>query len=466
LSNDIYKLNEIAKLEKSLEGRQTKSRDWLRPYPDLVQFGDPTVDLKLVTTTALNTATRVQSNSVVYNRTYYHGGNQYSFAATNYYRQGSPSGAELYVLPFQVNQTTGAITVGTGAQVIFNSASGAETSTSMWGGAGSHAWFFGYLGQTYIAAWTVSNNTVSGIQSQVAGAANNVGAPLAHASYNNNHEQSVTRNGNTSYFAPGARTHNSSGTQIGAYDLVYSYNGTTLTKVRENALDATNTSLSQWHCTTPIAPQWSANFEAGTAVATVGFRQFVTSAGATRFQALDNVLAPVSTLNGNTLLGGNPQVHYPDINGLQLSDGTTLIFTRDAHVFRIGTPGSGYAVTNVTEQIRKGPTAGLVIPGSGRNLAIKMNPVAQDTWWLPNVVTPVEMIKVYINPATLEVKYLDSFNINWGTKTLNRINAAYNNSGLLMTGTDRQFFLTVTPSELNMSTRAKIRVIRHGRQGR
>jgi hypothetical protein len=466
LSNDIFKLNEVAKLGNKLEGKQTQPRDWLRPYPDLEQFGDPTVSLVRATTTALNTATRVQTNSVVYGRTFYHGGNQYSYAATNYYRQSSPSGAELYVLPFQVNQTTGAITLGTGSQVIFNNASAAESSTMMWGGAGSHSWFHGYLGQSYIAAWTVSNNVVSGIQSQVSAPANNVGSPLAHASYNNNHEQSVTRNGSISYFAPGTRTHNSSGAQIGAYDVVWSYNGTTLSKVRENALDATNTSLSQWHCTTPIAPQWSSNFEAGTAVATVGFRQFVTSAGATRFQALSDVLAPVSTLNGNTLLGGNPQVHYPDINGLQLSNGTALIFTRDAHVFRIDTPANGYAVTNVTEQIRKGPTAGLTIPGSGRNLAIKMNPVAQDTWWVPNVVTPVEMVKVYINPTTLEVKYLDSFNINWGTKTLNRINAAYNNSGLLLTGTNREFFLTVSPSELNNMSRIKIRVIRHGRIGR
>jgi hypothetical protein len=463
LSNDIYKLNEIAKLQNSLEGRQNRPGDYLRPY-GYTKFEDQTVAFQRVTTTGLNPAFRINDNTIVYSRVMFHGGNQYSYATTNYYRNPTPSASELYVLPFQINQTTGAITVGTGSQVILDTVAGTEASTQMWGGAGTHGWFFGYLGRTYVAAWTVSNNTVSGIQSQVVGARDNVGAPLAHIASNQNQEQSCTRpNGGTSYFAPGARTHNSSGSQIGAYDLVWSYNGTTLTKTRENALsDAT--ALSQWHYTAPVAPQWSANFEAGTAGATVGWRQYVTTAGATRFQSLNDVLAPAITVNGNTH-AISPQVHYGELcTGFQLSDGTTLIYDRLGTVTRIGTAGSGYQVTNVTEQARAGN--GFPTPQSGRSFVTSITPVAQDTWWLSNVVSPVEYIKIYINPSTLEVQYLDSININQNTNTQNRINAAYNVGGIMMTGTDRQFFLTVSPGERQMLTRAKIRVIRHGRAGR
>lgn len=464
MSDDIFKLNELAKLENSLEGPQSRPGDYLRPY-GYTKFQDRTVAFQRVTTTGLNGAFRVQANSIVYSRTMYHGGNQYSYCTTNYYRNSSPSAAELYVLPFQVNQTTGAITVGTGTQVILDTASGAETSTMQWANAGTHGWFFGYLGQTYVAAWTVSNNVVSGIQSTVVAPRNYVGSPIAHGSQNQNNEQACSRpNGGTSYFAPGTRPHNSSASIIGSYDVVWSYNGTTLSKVRENALDATNTNGGQWHYTFPIAPQWSANFEAGTAGATVGLRQFTTNGGATRFQSLTDVLAPATTVNGNTLLQ-SPQIHYGENGaGFQLSDGTTLIYDRLGSVIRIGTAGAGYQITNVTEAARSGN--GFPISNSGRAFAVNMVPVAQDTWWITNTVSPVEMCKVYINPSTLEVQYLDSFNINESTLTVNRVNAAYNNCGTLLTGTDRQFFLTVSPSELNNLTRAKIRVIEHGRAGR
>jgi hypothetical protein len=258
--------------------------------------------------------------------------------------------------------------------------------------------------------------------------------------------------------------HNSSATQIGAYDWVYSYNGTTLTKTRENALDATNTNGSQWHGTAPVTPQWSANFEAGTAGATAGWRQFTTTGGAGRFQSLNDVLAPVVTVNGNTHMG-SPQVHYPEnMTGFQLSDGTTLIYDRLGTVTRIGTAAGGYQVTNVTEAARSGN--GRPVPNTGRAFVSAITPVAQDTWWVTNVNNPISYIKIYINPSTLEVEYLDSININESTLTQNRINAAHNVSGVFMTGTNREFFLTVSPGERQSCTRAKIRVIRHGRAGR
>jgi hypothetical protein len=464
LSNDIYKLNEIAKLGNRLEGPQSRPSDYLRPY-GYTQFEDKTVAFQRVTTTGLNPAFRININTPVYSRVMFHGGNQYSYATCSHYRQLSPSASELYVLPFQINQTTGAITVGTGSQVILDTVAGTESSTMQWGSAGTHGWFFGYLGRTYVAAWTVSNNVVSGVQSVVVGARDNVGAPLAHSSGNQNHEQSCTRpNGSTSYFAPGARTFNSSAATIGAYDLVYSYNGTTLTKTRENALDATNTNGSQWHGTAPVTPQWSANFEAGTAGATAGWRQFTTTAGATRFQSLNDVLAPVVTVNGNTHMG-SPQLHMAEnMTGFQLSDGTTLIYDRVGTVTRIGTAAGGYQVTNVTEAARSGN--GFPVPQSGRSFVTSITPVAQDTWWVSNVVTPVEYIKIYINPSTLEVQYLDSFNINTNTLTQSRINTAFDVGGIMLTGTDRQFFLTVAPGSRQSCTRAKIRVVQHGRAGR
>jgi hypothetical protein len=453
--NGIYQVNEVAALKRRLEGPQ---KTWPRAVVPNA-WGDQTVADTWITTTGLNPIYRISSGggSPIYGRAFFHGGNQFSYATLTNYRQGTPSAAQLYVTPFQVNQSTGAITVGTGTAVINDTVSGTEISTTLWGHAGSHAWALSYCGRHYIAAWTVANNTVSGIQTQVVGARDNVGTPRAYTSINSNEDASCTRVGSTSYFAPGTRNFNSSAGLIGAYDYVWSYNGTSLTLVRDNALDATNTNGSQWHHTLPFTPQYSANVLAGTAAATRGFRQFNKNEGAPMFQTLDSTCTPVNTYNGNTLFNGSANIVYPNGLGFELSDGTALVGFQDATWLRIS---SSNVATNVSETVNT-----KVMPPAARGRYGWAQPVAQDTWWVGNVVTPVEMCKIYINPSTLETTYLDSFNMNNGWKTQNRAQSAYTNGSLFMTGTDKQFFCTVSNMEGQHVGSARIKVIAHGRKG-
>lgn len=453
--NGIYQINEVAKLKKRLEGPQATYAQAVIPN----EWGDQTVADAYIVATGLNPIYRISAGggSTIYGRSFFHGGNQFSYAALSNYRQGTPSAAQLYVVPFQVNQTTGAITVGTPATIINDTVSGTEISTTIWGHAGSHAWALAYCGRHYVAAWTVANNTVSGIQTQIVGERNNVGAPRAYTSINSNEDASCTRNGSTSYFAPGVRVFNSSASVIGPYDYVWSYNGSTLTLARDNALDATNTNGSQWHYTLPVFAQYSANYQNGTAVATKGFRQHNTFEGATRFQTLDGTCAPVNTYNGNTLFNGSPNIVYPNGAGFQLSNGSALFGFQDASWIL---SDSNNVATNVTESVRT-----KVHPPAARARIGWAQPVAEDTWWTGNVVTPVEMVKIYINPNTLETTYLDSFNINNGWRTQNRAQSAYTNGGLFMTGTEKQFFCTVSNMEGQLPTNVRIKVIAHGRKG-
>jgi hypothetical protein len=55
--------------------------------------------------------------------------------------------------------------------------------------------------------------------------------------------------------------------------------------------------------------------------------------------------------------------------------------------------------------------------------------------------------------------------MNNGWKTQNRAQAAYTNGSLFMTGTDKQFFCTVSNMEGQHVGSTRIKVIAHGRKG-
>jgi hypothetical protein len=449
LSNEIFRLNEAAKLKRQLEGRQLT---WPKPVqPDSWNI-QPVVDRKYVTVTSLPLSGRVLTGASVYARQMFHGGNQFSIAAISHNR-GSTAGAQLYVLPFQVNQTTGAITVGTGSVVVSETAANSETSTSMWANAGTHGWYFGYLGRTVVAAWTVANNVVSGIASQVVAERSYVGAPLAFGSQNSNEDAAYSRVGSTSYFAPGSRPYNSSAALLAAYDWVYSYNGSTLTNTRSNPLVAGGgNNGSQWHFTIPYIPQWSAAYDAGTASATKGFRQYNLETGATRFQTLGSTMEPVVTFNGNTLMG-SANILYPNITALELSNGKAFLQTNHGQIFIHNADGT---MQDITNSARIKP----VLPGVRSRIGWA-TPVAQDTWWIGNVVTPVEMLKIYVNPNTYDITYLDGFNFTAPWKSSNRGQSAYTQGGLRITGDKKQFMVMGSQFEYQQCTNYQIKVFRH-----
>ena len=154
-------INEVAKLKLSLSsssgggGSQFFGEGILR------------VDKKQFRLTNLSTSYANNGGSPVYQRSFNHGGGQFSSAAIPFITSGSTQ-TQFYVQPFTVNQTTGAITQGSGT-TIWTNGSGNCQSTMNWGSGGPHAFNFGqhcapgYSSNTGIAtAYTVSGNSASG----------------------------------------------------------------------------------------------------------------------------------------------------------------------------------------------------------------------------------------------------------------------------------------------------------------
>ena len=128
----IISINEISKLNASFGssisavGSQYKTGNANTPIAKTV-----------MTTTNLNTSSYgVTSGSPSYMMGFNHGGGQFSVANIPFYNGGTTQ-TQFYVRPFTVNQTTGAITSGSGTTIWTNN-SGNCNSTNTWGQAGPY----------------------------------------------------------------------------------------------------------------------------------------------------------------------------------------------------------------------------------------------------------------------------------------------------------------------------------------
>ena len=178
------------------------------------------------------------NSSESYKRMFNHGGGQFSVASRHY--RGDNQAAQIYARPFTVNQTTGAITVGTGAASV-NTSSNIDTGT--FAQAGNYIMTFSTGGgvNNSCHAFTISNNTVTNATYST----NSQYQPVS------NNDTAYFRSGNTMYFYPQVYSTNDSR----AARLCYSWNGSSFNITEQSNLGSgtTNTSTNySW----PVAPQF------------------------------------------------------------------------------------------------------------------------------------------------------------------------------------------------------------------
>jgi len=356
------------------------------------QFTDKSLVAKLaVSTTNLNTASYpVTTGSQSYMRGFQHSQNQFSIANIPCYQSGLTR-TQFYVKPFTVNQTTGAITEGSGNE-IWGNGSGNTQSTNHWGQAGALVWNWGHHAGPgnssnvgTCTAYTCSGNTASG------------SSYMSYTSYwpVHNEEAAVTKSGSTYYFAP--NLYNNSSSSHASRVVVSTSSSASSISGQEASTLTTNTSTNY---SVPVAPQYG-----NEAVSLGSVRLYQNSSSVGMVDVLNSSLSTVSsstqqslfqTSNNASLLG----------SGLELSNGNHLYyFNTGAIILR-----SGNSFTNVTG------TAD-AIPNLLNRSFTQIRPVAANTWYIMSDQSPYEICKVEINPTTYKATISKSFLITNYTKS-------------------------------------------------
>jgi hypothetical protein len=419
-------INEVAKLKVSSSG--SSGGGGSQYFGDGITF----IDKKHYKLSNLsNTSLPQGAQSSSYQRSFSHGSGQFSSAAIPFYETGSTT-TQFYVQPFSVNQTTGAITGGTGTAIWTNS-SGNCQSTMNWGSAGPYAFNWGqhcapgYSSNTGIAtAWTVSNNVASGTYYTDG----NSSWPA-----NGNRDSAVTISGGTYYWAPSA---NQGGVPR---NLVFSYNGSSLTRTRNNDLSSYDTSTNY---VAPVVRQF------GNQAATQGTIHIYRQSNERQFF---NILGPTmniqSTVGVSSTLGIPISSSMPEaMIGLELSNGRQLFYSKQwGIVLRDGT-----SLTNVSGSADFVPN---MLARTGTYTA-----VAQDTWVCLSESSPRELVKFSINPTTYKVTILGSVPISLLTKSEAFSNSALSTGGVFLTGTTNQF--VVVCGQVSSNGNVVVMVGQHG----
>jgi hypothetical protein len=397
-------INEVAKLKANSAG--SSGGGGSQYFGDGITF----IDKKHYKLSNLNTSYPHGAQSESYQRSFSHGNGQFSSAAIPFYDNGLTT-TQFYVQPFTVNQTTGAITGGTGA-VIWTNGSGNCQSTMNWGSAGPYAFNWGqhcapgYSSNTGIAtAWTVSGNVASGTY-----------YTDGNSSWpgNGNRDSAVTISGGTYYWAPSA---NQSGVPR---NLVFSYNGSSLTRTRNNDLSSYDTSTNY---VAPVVRQF------GNQAATLGTIHVYRQSNSRQFF---NILGP--TMDIQSTVAVSPTLGIPmsgsmpgDMIGLELSNGTQLFYSKNWGIVR----RSGTSLTNVSSSADFIPN----MKAAERHYTA----VAQDTWVCLSESSPRELVKFSINPTTYKVTILGSIPLSLLTKSEAFTSQAVDYGGVFLTGTTNQF---------------------------
>lgn len=356
---------------------------------------------------------RAYGGSTTYRRGFNHGSGQFSFAGVPYVNGGSGSGTQLGVIPFQVDQATGALTKGTFGTAWTQSSYG-SSSTCTWAQAGNYAFNFGNHiapGQSTnygtVAAWTVSGNAVSG------------GTYSVYTNYQpmTNENSAGSISGSTGYFAP-CSYNSSSGT---AYDWVFSYNGSSLSNTTAGNLSS-NTSTQY---TTNVAKQFGTTAPAG------ALRFWQNSSGAGQIHVLDATLTTVNTYTQSSLISGG---YGADLQGfgVSLSNGNQLFYLSTGDILL----RSGSSLTNVTA------TADY-LPNQTSYADQRFTPVSADTWFVLSDSNPAELVKVRINPTTYKVTIVGSMLLANLTNTAGPFDTLMPNTSAYVTGNNNQFLVVM-----------------------
>ena len=369
--------------------------------------------------TSLDTTSYGVNNqsSQSYTKTFNHGEGQFSFAnGPTYY--GGLTRSEFYVKPFQVNQTTGAITEGTGSALWTNTSTNGGFSTGTWGQGlnGRHCFhtghnlFPGNSSNVYgTTAWTVSGNSVT------------------HSTYTvynsyatvDNQDSFVGVSGSTSYFLPNVSNSNAS-------KHLLSYDGSSLSNVANENLSS-NTSTNY---TSPVVRQFGTTGPQGG-----GLHFFVNSNGMPQIRAVSSTGSTQSTVSFNNLMAYATNASTRSSVGLELSNGRQLHYTNVGTIIL----KDGSTLSNVTS------TADYIPTFLNNNKPISnFTPVSQDTWFAYNNSIN-ELVKFRINPTTYKVTIVGSILLTSivGNSQVAR-NYVGNNGGIYVTGSNNQFIVAVT----------------------
>jgi hypothetical protein len=404
----IELINEVAKLKVDSAGSSGGTGS---------AFGGTSVifrDKKHFSLTNLSSSNPWNAGSSSYQRGFNHGAGQFSVAAIPFFASNATQ-TQFYVQPFTVNQTTGLITTGTGSTVWTNG-SGNCQSTMNWGSSGQYAWNWGqhcgpgYSTNTGIATvWGCSGNSVSGTYYTDG----NSSWPA-----NANQDAATSISGGVHYWAP---SNNLSGDPR---NLVFSYNGSSLTRTRNNSLSSYDTSTNYvW----PVVPQF------GNQASTIGTIHLYRRSNA---RSTFNILGPTfdiqSTVNTGSIGENVNTTNIPSNDGLgiELSNGKQIFYSNQyGIILRDGT-----SLTDISSSAD-------MIPNKGAR-SRHFTPVAQDTWICLSEGNPREMVKFSINPTTYRVTILGSFSAH--ALSNNTYSDYTGNGGAFITGSNNQFVVLVT----------------------
>jgi hypothetical protein len=440
---NIVGYNELQKLKQNSAGRGLTTT-LLTPATKLEL--DPTtgqgpfalVDAKRVLTTGFDTSNWIEPRTVQDQRLFNHGSGLFSYASGHFSQlRTSPItySTEVYATPFTVNQTTGAITVGTGARVWGNIGNTTTVvSTMSWGQSGNYVFNFGdFTGPTNLtynsgtlSAWTVNaNNTISGQQ------AINYGTSSAPVRCYDNYFFGATRaNGdNTAYVVPLAYTEDATPSYN---DLVASYNGTTLTTLRNNKGNAVVTTFtageSRTHYVVTPVHQFNAGYTGSSTLGCLRYR--LDNNGYSRFDIINNVGVVASTVD-MTVTGGGVWDRPFRGRSFDMSNGTQIIYTEDGLTLR----RTGNTLTNISA------TADW-LDFSRNDFPNNITPVGVDTWIGVPDGGDRYLMKFSINPTTGKVTVFESaYSRTWIQAQNWQDGFVW--KGTYVTGTNNQFLVTV-----------------------
>jgi hypothetical protein len=369
-------------------------------------------------------------------RMFNHGGGQFSYTSALYTQLRTTPvtySTEVYTTPFQVNQTTGAITVGTGTRIWGNlNNTGTTVSTMCWAQSGNYVFNFGdYWGPpnlTYnsgtASAWTVnSNNTVTGASFI------NYGTVSQYIRSYDNYFVGATRpnNGSTAYFYPNAYVDSPTASYV---DLVCAYNGTTLSTVRNTI--STSAAATGWpvgegrtHYYVVGAPQYNAGYNGSSTLGTIRHR--LDSSGNARWDIIDNV-GNIATTTDVSVTNGVWDIPFYGFS-FDMSNGTQLIYLPTGTVLR----RSGNTITNVSETADHFEMV-------QNNFSRNVTPVGPDTWIaMPDYER--QMLKFRIDPVTYKITILDGYFMRTVFQGQNYTEAPLWH-GCYITGNNNQFLVT------------------------
>lgn len=389
----------------------------------------------------------VQS-SVIYRRAYNLGGGQFAATARYYIVNATgttavPTAAEVYTLPFQVNQTTGAITVGTGAtglSLVYNGTTiGLNTNID----TGTINQFGNYIMHQHTSPAAGGNSFTAfrinpATNSVAATATTTTGGPQAQPQ--NNFEAPGSYNAATGVAYHYAQTYD---TATGLFRrMSYSFNGTSVALVQSEAPAAGG--VQAYNNVWPVRHQFGAANNSPTTGA--GVRVWRDSNGCMNYDLLNQ--AGGYDVTGNfQALGYDAGSITWDGYGFELSNGRQIYCTINGQAFvRIGN-----AISNVTDLADW--------PIGWRSWSINQYwPVGVDTW-VGMTTSMHELVKFSINPTTYKITILDVKDINQYIPDYNFVNNL-NMTHISTTGTTNQF-LVVSSSNYDNTVRNNVWVLQN-----